>query len=645
MPTWVPILAALLVALGAALGIAELRGDADADRRASLLLEDLKTQAYRLSSLEWQAVAEGRLDPELDEEARDARGQMVRSLDEIAQLDPRGEEERRLRRVEAAFRAYDEALDEEFRLLAAGRLEEAEAVDEERVDPSFEGLDEALGEADFVYSADAERAERSANTGSVLALGGAGGLIALMFWRYERARRAATLIAAEQKALRKSEELFRYQALHDPLTGLPNRILFMDRLKHALDRAHRRTGKIAVLFLDLDNFKVINDGLGHKAGDQLLISVGKRLRESLRSEDTLARLGGDEFTILLEDVSDAGGATRMAEKIAMRLEAPFELEGREVSVKASIGIVSSSALGGDCNPDELLRDADTAMYEAKKKGKSGYEVFHPDLGSRAMRRLELEGDMNRAVKEGEFRVYYQPLVELETNRISEVEALVRWEHPERGLLAPGEFLPLAEETGLILPIGRFVLKEAGRQVREWQEERRPSEPPLMLAVNLSARQFRQPDLVGDISRTLEETGLDPRTLKLEITESIAVDDLESTVDTLRELKGMGVKLAIDDFGTGYSSLSYLRRFPIDVLKVARPFVDGLGHDREDTAVVSATIAFAKALNLRVTGEGIETAEQLGQLRALGCDSGQGFYFAKPLPSDAASALLSEASRR
>ncbi len=641
---WAVLAAALLVALGAALIIAELRERADNDRQALLLFKDLETQAYRLSSLEWQAIAEERLDSGLYEEAQDARGRMARSLEGMAQTDALDEEAGVLQQVDEAFRAYDEALDEEFRLLAAGSLEEAEAVDEERVDPSFDELTEALVTADSVYSTDAERTDRIANAGSVFALGVAGGLIGVMFWQYERARRAATLIAAEQKALRKSEELFRYQALHDPLTNLPNRLLFMDRLRHALDRTRRRTEKIAVLFLDLDSFKVVNDGLGHKAGDQLLLSVGKRLRECLRSEDTLARLGGDEFTILLEDVADAGEATKLAEHIAERLEAPFELEGREVFIKASIGIVSSSALDGDGNPDDLLRDADTAMYEAKKKGTAGYEVFHPDLGSRAMWRLKLEGDMHRAVKQGEFRVYYQPLVDLATNRISEVEALVRWEHPERGLLAPGEFLPLAEETGLILPIGRFVLKEAARQMCEWQGLH-PSEPPLMVSVNLSARQFRQPDLVGDISRTLEETGLDPRTLKLEITESIAVDDLESTIDTLRELKGMGIKLAIDDFGTGYSSLSYLKRFPIDVLKVARPFVDGLGHDPEDTAVVRATVAFAKAFNLHVTGEGIETAEQLAQLRALGCDSGQGYYFAKPLPSDAASTLFYEASRR
>ena len=639
LSAWVVLAAALLISSGAAFVIAGLRNNADEDRQTVLVLKQLESQSYRLSSLEWQAVAEGRLNPELAGQVRDARGTMSGLLGEMGRSGEAREEQESARRVAGAFRDYDAALEEEFRLLATGRVEEAEAVDEERVDPGFERLRGALEDADAAYTTDARRTDRVANIGSVLALLVAAGLIAWLYWWYEGARRVAATVVAEQNALRRSEELFRHQALHDSLTKLPNRPLFMDRLKHALDRVDRSTDEIAVLFVDLDNFKLVNDSLGHKEGDRLLVSVARRLRECLRPGDTLARFGGDEFVILLEDVAGVDEATEVAERLAGRLQAPVMLRGQEVFVKASIGIVSSSPDGRHTDPEDLLSNADVAMYEAKKKGKAVYQVFHPDMGSRAAEHLQLAAEMNRAIERGEFRVHYQPLVELETGRISEVEALVRWEHPERGLLPPGEFLSLAEETGLILPIGRFVLREACREARELQR-RYPSEPPLMLGVNLSARQFRQPDLIGEISETLEETGLDPRTLKLEITESVAVDDVESTVATLRELKEMGIVLAIDDFGTGYSSLAYIKRFPIDVLKIARPFVDGLGVDPEDTALVRATIAFAKALKLAVTGEGIETAEQLVQLRALGCDTGQGYYFAKPLPGEAVGELFS-----
>jgi diguanylate cyclase (GGDEF)-like protein/PAS domain S-box-containing protein len=435
------------------------------------------------------------------------------------------------------------------------------------------------------------------------------------------------------------EKELAHLAFHDPLTNLPNRALFIDRLEHALVRADRKQGTVAVLFLDLDNFKVINDSLGHQLGDQLLIAASKRLQACLRLQDTVARLGGDEFTILLEDIAGVSDAIHVAERIMDQFQAPFTFGEHEVYTTTSIGIALST-LGLD-RPGGLLRDADLAMYRAKNRGKAQYEVFDRSMNSYAMERLELETDLRRAIERSEFRVHYQPVVLLESSRIVEVEALVRWEHPRRGMVSPAQFIPLAEETGLILPIGRWVLEEACRQMRAWQMQY-PSEPPLMISVNLSARQFQHPKLVEDIADILQDTRLDPASLKLEITESVMMQDAKATIGTLWQLKELGIQLAIDDFGTGYSSLAYLKRFPIDILKIDRSFVDRLGRDPEDTAIVRSVVTLAKTLNLAVTGEGIETAEQLLQLQALGCERGQGYYFAKPLPSDALSSLFASA---
>lgn len=455
------------------------------------------------------------------------------------------------------------------------------------------------------------------------------------------------------------DERLAHQALHDPLTDLPNRSLFMDRLKHAIAGVmQREEGKVAVLFMDLDNFKLINDSLGHEVGDQLLVAVVKRLRTYLRPRDTLARLGGDEFALLIEDVRDVSEVTRVTERLSKELQAPFALAGREVFVTASIGIaVSSSAQD---QPTNLLKNADLAMYRAKGSGKAHYKVFDPIMSTRALERLELGNDLRRALERDEFRVYYQPKVRLDTNlqhslrfsgsraivtyRATEapqmvgMEALVRWEHPQRGPLAPSEFIPIAEETSLILPIGRWVLEEACRQARAWQKQY-PSELPPMMCVNLSSRQFQYPRLTRDVARILRETGLDPCCLCLEITESVVMEDAQSTITTLGELKDLGVQLAVDDFGTGYSSLAYLKRFPIDYLKIDRSFIEALRENPEDTAIVSGVTTLAHALGMRVIAEGVETAEQLARLRGLGCDLAQGNYFSKPLPSEAASELL------
>ena len=437
----------------------------------------------------------------------------------------------------------------------------------------------------------------------------------------------------ERKAL---EKKLQYQAFHDPLTDLPNRALFMDRLGHALARAGQQASEVAVLFTDLDNFKVINDSLGHKAGDQLLVAVAERLKACLRPVDTVARLGGDEFTLLLEGVTGVSDAARVAERIAQELRAPFALEAQEVFATTSTGIaVSSSAQG---QPTDLLRHADLAMYRAKSKGKACYEVFEPSMSIDALERLELETELRRALGREEFRVYYQPEILLESGDIVGMEALVRWEHPEHGLLLPQEFLPIAEESNLIVPIGQWVLREACKQLRTWQEQY-PNIAPLVMSVNLSTREFFQPSLIAEI---LRETGVDPRTLQLEITEgAVAYDNAQNANNTLWNLKTLGVQLAIDDFGMGYSSLSYLKRFPVDLLKIDRSFVRELGKDLKDTKIVAAIIHLARALDLKVIAEGVETAEQVEQLRKMECDMVQGSYFSKPLPSGAVSDLLQQ----
>lgn len=437
----------------------------------------------------------------------------------------------------------------------------------------------------------------------------------------------------ERKAF---EEQLRHQAFHDSLTGLANRVLFMERLGHALVRSTRQGQPVAVLYLDLDRFKWVNDSLGHDAGDALLIAVGDRLQTCLRPGDTAARVGGDEFVVLLEDITGEQDARVVAERIEEMLCPAFEVAGRELTITTSVGIAMSTT--GREGPYELVRAADSAMYRAKKKGKARYEVFNPEEDSRPTDALELEADLRHAIERGELRLYYQPKVELATGRIVGVEALLRWEHPRRGLVLPERFISIAEETGLILPIGRWILKEACRQAMEWQRQY-PSAPPPEMSVNVSARQFGHPELIEEVGRALHDTGLNPRNLVLEITESAVMDNAESSVATLLELKDLGVLVAIDDFGTGYSSLSYLRRFPVDVIKIDRSFVDGLGLDSDDTAIVRAVIGLAHALRLEVVAEGVETDTQRMRLQALGCGMGQGFFFSKPLPVEEINTLL------
>jgi diguanylate cyclase (GGDEF)-like protein len=417
-------------------------------------------------------------------------------------------------------------------------------------------------------------------------------------------------------------------ALTDPLTGLPNRRLFADRVEHALERRERSGCHMAVLFLDLDRFKLVNDGLGHAAGDAVLQAVGERLRSVLRAGDTVARLGGDEFGILLEYVRGQSEANATAHRVLASLADPLDIDGRSVSVRASIGL----AVDRDdelLNADELLRDADTAMYRAKANGRGVVAVFEPSMLVHQLARLEMDAELRAAIARGEFLVRYQPIVELASGRITEVEALVRWRHPKRGELGPGDFIDASEESGQIVDIGAWVVNEACRQARRWQLEHK-GERNLRVSVNTSAREVIETNFVDGIESALAESGLPADCLTLEITESMMLGDESVAIAALRRLRSLGVHIVIDDFGTGYSALSYLSQLPVDGLKIDRSFIQGLGIEREKTAIVSATIAFARGLGLAVTAEGIETVDQLRHLIALDCTRGQGYWFARPL---------------
>ncbi|MEG4864780.1 MULTISPECIES: sensor domain-containing protein [unclassified Microcoleus] len=483
----------------------------------------------------------------------------------------------------------------------------------------------------------------------------------------------------EDITLRKiAEEKLVHDALHDTLTGLPNRALFMDRLRHAIELSKRRPEVLfAVLFIDLDRFKVVNDSLGHLVGDRLLIAIAQRLETCLRVGDTVARLGGDEFAILLENINNTEDAIQIAERVQAELAEPFYLNEYQVFSSASIGIVSSglppqprqsselsdsenvenidratalSCLSSDSpvanvpfqmlydRPEELLRDADAAMYHAKGLGKARHEVFDLSMHTRAVALLQLENDLRRALDSHEFRLYYQPIVSLTSGKICGFEALLRWYHPLRGLVSPGEFILVAEETRLIIPIGWWMMRSACHQIHEWHQKF-PANPPLTVSVNLSNQQFKQPDLIDRLREILQETQLDPRTLKVEITEGVIMDNAESAVAILAELKNLEIQLYIDDFGTGYSSLSRLHTFPTDALKIDRAFVSRMTEDEGNEAIVQTILILASHLGMDVIAEGIETIEQLNLLRSLECEYGQGYFFSKPIDTIAATLLI------
>jgi diguanylate cyclase (GGDEF)-like protein len=430
------------------------------------------------------------------------------------------------------------------------------------------------------------------------------------------------------------------QLLRDPLTGLPSRVLYLNNLKLPLERLGRGPERsVAVLFLDLDRFKVINDSLGHGAGDQLLEAVAERIGHTLRRHETLARFGGDEFVILCEDIFNDGDAVAVAERVLKAFSLPFHVELGETMAAASIGISVTSDPNQD--PDDLIRDADAAMYRAKGAGGARVVLFDEVTRERALARLHNENAIRKAIEREEFRVFFQPEVSIDGEHIIGMEALVRWQHPERGLLGPGEFISLAEETGLIVPLGTWVLRDACQRAVVWQRSR-PADQPLTVRVNVSARQLAQASLRDTVAGIIEETGIEPALLCLEVTESVLIEDPEESIRTLTELKELGLKIAIDDFGTGYSSLEYLRRMPVDCVKVDRSFVRGLPENEEDVAIVNAVIELGHALKLSVTAEGVETPEQLGNLQTAGCDTAQGFLFFRPEPPEEVAKLFAGA---
>jgi diguanylate cyclase (GGDEF)-like protein/PAS domain S-box-containing protein len=745
LPTWVVATAVAALSAAALVGVVKLRQEAELVRGEQLALERLRSLNNEQSSLEWQAVAARGAAAGLARGIRSRGEAMDAELARLAALGRQPDSQ-----LMDALHVHQQALQDELRLLAAGRFDEALALGERRVDPSLERFQSVLGRRLDDSAGEARAAAFRATATTVLLVALAALFIVLLARGFQRAR--SSLATADERALRRSERWFRslvqnaseliavvdpdttvtyvtdssvpllgyapealvgrpllelahpddvdglrdaatrsqggrfecrlwtrdqswivlewvrgaradapgciltgrditdrkrleqqlrHMAFHDKLTGLANRALFEDRLTHALHGLRRGDGGLAVLFVDLDDFKTVNDSLGHGAGDALLRAVGERLRGSLRDSDTAARLGGDEFAILLEGTADPQAALHTAERVRVSLDPPFEIEGRQLAVTGSVGV--APALSGRETMPELMRNADLAMYEAKRRGGAQCRLFEDAMHEVALTRLELGGELQRAIEEEQFELHFQPIVSLETAAILGAEALIRWRHPERGLLAPGQFLSLAEETGLIVPLGRWVLEEATRALRAWQDEH--PELPLYISANVSMRQLYDPDIVDHVRDALRDADVPAERLVIEITESFLADETEAPRQRLQRLRALGVRLAVDDFGTGYSALSYLQRFPIDMLKIDRSFVEHARPSSSSVNLVRSIVQLGQSLHLEIVAEGIEEAEQADQLREMGVPAGQGYYFGRPLVPERFAALLATGETR
>lgn len=624
------------------------------------LLFQLEANAQGLNAKEWEAIASQKIDPDVHESSENFRREILRKVQMIHVLQDR---EGLVDKVQPAAFAYLSTMQQEFAFISNGQLAEARELDAARVDPDFSRLDQAIHQAISKFEIEGQRGSRMALLSSIGTLLGCLGAILFLTFRFERGRNLQKTNIRLQELVTQlslSQKQLSHLAYHDSLTQLANRALFMDQLTQCVNRTKRHQDyKFAVVLIDVDHFKTVNDTVGHSGGDQLIVQLAERLNGSIRrydivpqrteptgpvrlaGNDILARLGGDIFAILLDDIRDPSDGVRVAERIQRNLVAPFSIDRRQLQITVSIGIAASAT--NYSVAEDVWRDADTAMYGARAGGASRYQMCDLTMHAAAVSRLKLESDLRQAESRGELLIHYQPIVSLRNGCLTGFEALIRWQRLGFGLVPPLEFISVAEETGLIVPIGSWVLREACSQMRAWQLLF-PSEPALTIAVNFSAKQFIQPNLVEQVKQVLGETHLDPGSLKIEFTESVAMQDAERTTRILSELKALGLGTNIDDFGTGYSSLSYLIRLPLDILKLDRSFVSRMDKNKESRQIVHTIISLADNLGMDVVAEGIETVEQADELKSLGCQYAQGYFFSKPINKSSVEALLKSGMR-